>query len=155
MLLFKVRLLKQSQVNDNAGKMVKNYAEAITTGKNDVQQINFRYLEPTSKKDGVDVMLSADSVKKDGALAKQANKSVNSTVISSNRFAALEDYVGTDICGNIATGSANGSKSGGAMRVEEGNLSDDDCEEVYDETTAFLASLDNKGASTPSASGDQ
>jgi len=48
-----------------------------------------------------------------------------------------------------------GSTSGHGWKGEDGIISDDDCEVVYDEMSEFMISGVSKGASTPSVSGFQ
>ncbi|KAK1414740.1 hypothetical protein QVD17_30491 [Tagetes erecta] len=150
----------QNKVDDKDSKVDMKYAEAVKQTPNTAREVNFRYLEPKSVKDGVDVILSTESVRKfedqkeigrDVATQKKDKERVDSSVTSTNRFAALGSELGEDdtVLNEV------GSSSGLPARMKDGDDSDDDVEEVYDEMKDFMISDDNKGASTPSSKGDQ
>ncbi|KAK1424412.1 hypothetical protein QVD17_19741 [Tagetes erecta] len=153
----------QNKVHDKDSKVEMKYAEAVKQTPNTAREVNFRYLEAKSVKDGVDVILSAESVRKfedqkgkrkankggipvqkhrqkfeyrpvktkeigrDGATQKKVKERVDSSVTSTNRFAALGSELGED---NTVLNEV-GSSSGLPPRMKDGDDSDDDVEEVF------------------------
>ncbi|KAK1429809.1 hypothetical protein QVD17_12052 [Tagetes erecta] len=111
---------KEAGLND---KNTKKYADVVSKG---------------SKDDREDVKQDDKS----GLVNAQSSKQSNGTSSSYNRFQVLEDQANE--CINIGTTSRSIAKP------EGGGISDDDCENVLDETAEFLLSEDGKGASTPS-----
>ncbi|KAK1408131.1 hypothetical protein QVD17_39765 [Tagetes erecta] len=128
----------QNKVDDKDSKVEMKYAEAVKQTPNTAREVNFRYLEAKSVKDGVDVILSAESIRKfedqkeigrDVATQKKDKEPVDSSVTSTNRFAAL----GSELGGDDTVLNEVGSSSGLPARMKDGDDSDDDVEENPDD----------------------
>ncbi|KAK1414833.1 hypothetical protein QVD17_30592 [Tagetes erecta] len=117
---------KEAGLND---KNTKNYADVVSKGSKDDREVNFRSLEPQTEK-----QVKQDD--KSGLVNVQSNKQSDGTSSSYNRFQVLEDQANE--CINIGTTSRSIAKP------EGGGSSDDDCENVFDETAEFLLSEDDQ-----------